>query len=348
MSTLPGVTVAICCHNSAARLPETLKHLAAQQPAHEISWEVLVIDNASTDNTATVALESWAANASVPLRVAVEPQPGLSHARVKAFHEARHDIISFIDDDNWVSSDWVLLVNKFFEQHPEVGAVGGCGAPVFENNQVPSWFKWLNKSYAAGPQYENSGDITDMTTSLLWGAGFSMRSKIFTELEARGFQFMCTGRLGNLLTAGEDVELCHAIRALGWRLYYLSALRYQHFIPAARLTWPYLRNLYRGAGRGAVYINIIRTATDETTSPAERSWVLQALRLLRLLARLFIKKPKAFFARLEGNHIRLLIDAALAQLSLLLQIRSDYERLYDKTKSIFQKKPVGTLTSNPK
>jgi hypothetical protein len=49
-----------------------------------------------------------------------------------------------------VSSDWVQLVNKFFAQHPEVG---GCGEPVFENDQVPSWFKWFNKSYAAGPQF---------------------------------------------------------------------------------------------------------------------------------------------------------------------------------------------------
>jgi glycosyltransferase involved in cell wall biosynthesis len=348
MSTFPGVTVAICCHNSAARLPETLKHMAAQQPAQGISWEVLVIDNASTDNTAAIALESWPANAAAPLRVAVEPQPGLSHARVKAFHEARHDIISFIDDDNWVSSDWVQLVNNFFEEHPEVGAVGGCGEPVFENDQVPSWFKWFNKSYAAGPQYENSGDITDMPTSLLWGAGFSMRSKIFAELEARGFQFMCTDRLGNLLASSGDTELCYAIRALGWRLYYLSALRYQHFIPAARLTWPYLRNLYRGAGRGSVYITIIRTATSETTRPVERSWVFQALGRLRLLARLFIKYPRIFFTVSEGNHFQLLVDAALAQLSLLLQIHSGYERLYDKTKSIFQKKPAGTLTSNPK
>jgi glycosyltransferase involved in cell wall biosynthesis len=282
------------------------------------------------------------------LRVVAEPQPGLSHARVKAFHEARYDIISFIDDDNWVSPDWVQLVNKFFEQHPEVGAVGGCGKPAFENDRVPSWFKWLTKSYAAGPQYESSGDITDITTILLWGAGFNMRSKIFTELEARGFQFMCTDRLGNLLASSGDIELCHAIRALGWRLYYLSALRYQHFIPAERLTWPYLRNLYRGSGRGSVYVNIIRTATNETSRKIERYWVFHALRTLRFLALLFIKNPKVFFTVSEGNIYRLQIDGALAYLSLLLQIHSDYERLYDKTKSIFQKKPVGIPTSDPK
>jgi hypothetical protein len=128
----------------------------------------------------------------------------------------------------------------------------------------------------------------------------------------------------------------------------LRALLEKHGLPADRLTWPYLRNLYREAGRGAVYINIIRTATNETTSQAERSWVFQALRILRLLAQLFIKNPKAFFTVSEGNFHRLEIDGALANLSLLLQIHSDYERLYDKTKSTFQRKPVGTPTSNPK
>jgi glycosyltransferase involved in cell wall biosynthesis len=328
MSTRPGVTVAICCHNSAARLPETLRHLAGQQSTDGIEWEALVIDNASTDATTKIALESWPADAPFPLRVVSEPQAGLSNARIKGFHEARYDIISFIDDDNWVSPDWVQIVSAFFKQHPEAGALGGRGAPVFENGNPPSWFQEFSLSYAAGPQYPSSGDITDLRTSLLWGAGLSMRSEIFLELEARGFQFMCTDRLENQLSSGGDTELCLAIRALGWRLHYLATLTYQHLIPPSRLTWPYLRHLYRGAGRGSVYVNIVRTATSKNARTVERSWGFQVILLLRSLARLFVEDPQAFFGPCEGNSHRLSIDATSAQLSLLLQITSEYEILY--------------------
>jgi hypothetical protein len=182
---------------------------------------------------------------------------------------------------------------------------------------------------------------------LLWGAGFSMRAQIFADLRARGFQFMSTGRLGNQLMAGEDVELCHAIRAIGWRLYYFSSLRYQHFIPLGRLTWPYLRDLHRGAGRGSVYVNIVRTAWDKQISPIERSWIFQTLRILRSIARIALRDPKVFFTASEGNLHRLQLDSALAQVGLLLQIRSDYEKLYDKTKLVFRKDRNESLPLNP-
>ena len=336
MPTSPGVTVAVCCYNSALRLPQTLKNLAAQRVPSGISWEVLVIDNASTDRTAAVALGAWPADSSVPLRVIEEPQPGKSYALTRAFHEASYQLLSVIDDDNWVSADWIESVSAFFARHPEAGAVGGCGSPVFETNEAPVWFEELSQAYAAGPQYAESGDITDLPTSLLWGAGFSMRTEIFRELESRSFQFMCTDRLGNLMLSGGDTELCHAVRAMGWRLYYSSSLHYRHFIPASRLTWSYLRNLYRGAGHGSVYVNIVRNAANASDREG-RSWFRQVLRLLYWLIRSFFKKPLAFFTEAEGNPARLQIDATLAQLELLLRIHADYDRLYEKTRAVFRK-----------
>jgi GT2 family glycosyltransferase len=44
-----GVSVVVCCHNSASRLPTTLHHLAAQEVPRDLGWEVIVVDNASTD-----------------------------------------------------------------------------------------------------------------------------------------------------------------------------------------------------------------------------------------------------------------------------------------------------------
>jgi len=106
--------------------------LAEQKAPSDTTWEVLLIDNASTDDTALVAKVFWDKNGNVPLRIIREETPGLSHARERAFREAKYEIISFIDDDNWVCVDWVARVVSFFREHPKVGAVGARGHEVTE------------------------------------------------------------------------------------------------------------------------------------------------------------------------------------------------------------------------
>ena len=96
-----GVWVVLCCHNSAGRLPLTLAHLAAQQISPKLAWEVIVVDNASNDGTAEVAMKAWPEDAPVKLHVVHESQLGLSNARWRGFSQARYEVVSFIDDDNW-------------------------------------------------------------------------------------------------------------------------------------------------------------------------------------------------------------------------------------------------------
>jgi glycosyltransferase involved in cell wall biosynthesis len=55
----PGVSIIICCHNSAKLLPQTLAHLKAQKNEANVAWEVIVVDNASTDETSRVSLSLW-------------------------------------------------------------------------------------------------------------------------------------------------------------------------------------------------------------------------------------------------------------------------------------------------
>src|ERR1700719_3404911 len=80
-----GVSIVVCCFNSASRLSEafaqTLAHLAAQETTAETRWEVIVVDNASTDDTAQVAQKSWPRQLEDSLQVVGEPRLGLSYAR---------------------------------------------------------------------------------------------------------------------------------------------------------------------------------------------------------------------------------------------------------------------------
>jgi glycosyltransferase involved in cell wall biosynthesis len=111
-----GVSIVICCYNSAERLPQTLGFLAAQRLPETTPWEVLVIDNASSDNTAEVATKCWPISSPAPLRVVREPNPGTGNARFRSFSEARHEILVFLDDDNWIDETWVARAINFFER----------------------------------------------------------------------------------------------------------------------------------------------------------------------------------------------------------------------------------------
>src|SRR5687767_957073 len=113
-----GLSVVVCCHNGADRLPETLAHLAAQDDPGR-PWELIVVDNASDDATATVAAANWP-RGPAPLRVVSEPRLGLAYARLRGLMAAQYTLIAYIDDDNWLDADWLRHAITTMEAHPEV------------------------------------------------------------------------------------------------------------------------------------------------------------------------------------------------------------------------------------
>ena len=251
MGTAASVTVVICCHNSAARLPATLAHLARQRTPAVLDWEVLVVDNASTDATATIARDLWPDDAPAPLRVVSEPAPGQAHARRRGFEASDHDVLAFVDDDNWVEEGFIAEVARIFAAHADVGACGARGVAVFEA-KPPARFGQLAHHYAIGSQGEHEGYVPVEARKILWGAGLSIRRAALAQLYAAGFEVLLGARTGGSLMSGDDAELCFALRLAGWELYYSPTLAYRHYMPAGRLTWEYARKLQDGLGRSSV------------------------------------------------------------------------------------------------
>src|SRR6266404_7285820 len=118
----PSVSIIICSHNGALRLPTALSRIKAQLKPRD-PWEVLLIDNASTDDTAEVALSCWG-DGPAPIRIVHEPKLGLQCARKRGLEEARYDFLGFVDDDNWLAEDWVLVANEVLGDDGSLGAVG--------------------------------------------------------------------------------------------------------------------------------------------------------------------------------------------------------------------------------
>jgi len=347
-----GVSVIICCYNSAERLPETLRHLLRQKLSGKIPWEVVVVvDRATQDDTWKVA-ESFAKHFTPgQFRVVEESRRGLGYARIGGLAAARFEFLTFIDDDNWVVPEWVEIVHQFFTNTPEAGALGGKGEPVFEGGNRPEWFTPFAGSYAADAQYPEAGDITDQPTHLLWGASLSLRKSAFEELLAAGFEFTCTERLGAdvfklvSMRPVEDTDLCYGIRALGWRLYYKPELSYQHFLTRNRLTWRYFRRMTTHAGHSSVFLTLLRGSTDRALSGRrlyqERSWLFQAARALRRLVRIALRSPRSVLTDAEGSVDRAAADSLLGFLRAIFVLRGRYAELFDENRRRFIGKALG-------
>src|SRR5258705_11681666 len=323
---VPGLTVAICSHNGSERLPQVLSHLGRQRIASKIQWEIIVIDNASSDDTSAVALNSWRGNSDVPLLVIREPQLGLTFARYRAIDEARFDIVSFIDDDNWVCPEWVDLALHIMVNNQNVGACGGDIEAVHDD-AAPYWFERFKESYAVGIQGQRAGDIT-WDRGTLFGAGMTIRKSAFQRMRSQGFHFNNTDRKGTKLSSGADGELCYALRLAGWNVWYEPSLKLQHFLPQQRLKWNYIKRLWRGFG--------ISIGTDPYFFPAtptglrgrlRQTWQWQALRALKKIVRQPHKLTLSALGQLEGDPDVLTIELNLGRLVTLLQMRTRYNSM---------------------
>lgn len=322
-----GVTIVICSYNGAQLLPETLACLSRQQLSTlAVPTEVIVIDNASTDDTATVALESWPTDCSIPLRVVHEPKSGLTCARVRGINEARYDIVCFVDSDNRVNPDWIETVAQLMAEHRDVGACGGQ-TEVAAEGTLPSWFQQFQAFYAVGPQADGAGDVTE-TRGYLWGAGLCLRKQAWQTLVERQFTFTLDDRKGNQLSAGGDAELCYALRLAGWRLWYEPRLNLQHFMTPERLNWNYLRRISRGFGAATAgfdsYEMAISGAPRGFTERLRRTWSWQTLATIKALFRTPLKLLRAPLSTMEGDADVLQIENLWGRLLNLVKYRRAY------------------------
>ena len=240
-----GLSVIVCCYNSAERLPMTLQHLARQKVSPDVRWEVILVNNASKDNTTEVAQETWNAFGSpVPFQIVDELIPGLSHARDKGFSNAQYEYLLLCDDDNWLHEDYVQLSYALMESNETIGVLGGCGIPELEDS-APGWFWEFADFYATGPQAPQSGEVH---RRFVYGAGAVFRKSVVNYLKVNGFKSMLRDRTGEQLSSSGDIELCYAISLAGYRIWYESQLLFQHFIPLSRSQEDYFLRLNAGIG----------------------------------------------------------------------------------------------------
>ncbi|PSL48330.1 glycosyltransferase involved in cell wall biosynthesis [Chitinophaga niastensis] len=241
-----GVSVIICCYNSAARLPQTLWHLAEQLVPEDFSWEILLVNNASKDNTVASAIEIWHSfsPSNATFRVIEEPIPGQMYARKTGAIAAKYECLVFCDDDNWLGKNYVYLAWEMMAHDSNIGAGGGQNAPATDAPEYPDWFEEYKDKYALGIPAQTSGDVSHR--GFVLGAGLVTRRLLFLSINDEKYPSLLNGRNGEKLSTGDDFEYCKRLLLWGYKLHYQADMYLTHFIPKERLTIHHREKLMEG------------------------------------------------------------------------------------------------------
>lgn len=240
MSDLPIITAVICTRNNAHFLNRCIKSLLRQSLDRE-KYEILVVDNGSTDATENV-LRRY--NQEPILRSVYEPVAGLSRARNTGWREARGSYVGYIDDDAVAEVRWLESALWCFENFsPMPDWVGG---PINLDWETTSP-DWINEelSVPLGKVYWGDKPCR-LTNDQRLGGGNSFFPK--TRLKELGGFEEGLGRKHGSLLSGEETQLQKRIEAKGGFLYYHPGVCIRHFVSAERTkpSWFYRRYYWGG------------------------------------------------------------------------------------------------------
>jgi hypothetical protein len=202
-------------------------------------YELIVVDNRSTDDTATV-VESCIERGDGRLRYIYEPNQRLSNARNAGLRAVRGDLVAFTDDDVRVSEGWVRAIVRAFDEHQEVDCVGGRTLPVWPSPPPP----WLTPLHWVGPlalqDYGEHPVVIDARRPLsLAGANLALRTSVFDRI----------GLFSPDFPRSEDTELLLRFWLTGGRALYVPDMLIHAAVQPERLTKTYHRQWHTNIGR---------------------------------------------------------------------------------------------------
>lgn len=224
--TKPIISVVICTYNRSDLL-EILLHSMGQQTLDPAYYEIIVIDNNSTDATAaTVEKFDQLKN----LRYILELKQGLSHARNRGWREALGEYVAYVDDDCKVPEGWLTAAVETIKA-VEPGIFGG---PYYAYYLTPKP-EWYQDSYGSAPDRGPSLRIMQKD-EYLDGGNLFIKRKL---LESIGGFDTKLGMSGSALAFAEETELLDRVRheQPNTRVYFAPATFVYHLVRPEKMTW---------------------------------------------------------------------------------------------------------------
>jgi glycosyltransferase involved in cell wall biosynthesis len=240
----PRISAVICTHNRSDYLERALVSLASQSLPSE-DYEVLVVDNASSDDTADV-VRAFAER--VPnLRYLREERLGLSWARNTGAEACSAPYLAYLDDDARAAQDWLEQLLCVFETATPSPACIGGRVWLDWGTEPPAW---LPPSYYSVYTYVDHGDEDRLLGEREYLVGANIAFRRDALLDLGGFDTNL-GRKGTVLLSGEESAVVGKLRERGLAVYYSAGAAVWHAVPPARRRrrWLWSRMFWDGASQ---------------------------------------------------------------------------------------------------
>ena len=255
-------TVLIATYNRSRLLDETLTYLSAMPVSPLLTWEVIVIDNNSTDDTRST-VERLAQGFPVSLRYLAERQQGRSSALNTGIAHARGRVLAFTDDDVRVQDGWLdAACGPVLGQLPATDYTGGPVRPIWEI-PPPRWLDLTRGDLWGTIAIQDHGQTAvryEDARKVPLGANMAVRADVFDVVG--GFR-ADLGRTDGRLVLGQEVpEWLMRARRAGFGGLYVPAMEVHHHIPAVRLTPAYFRRWWFGKGVSRAALDRMQPTTE--------------------------------------------------------------------------------------
>lgn len=255
-------TVLIATFNRAVLLDETLSWLTRMRVSPALSWEVIVVDNNSSDATRAI-VERHQAHFPVALRYIFEPRQGRSSALNAGIAAAHGRVLAFTDDDVRVQDGWLdAACRPLLNGAASVGYTGGPVRPIW-GAPPPPWLELTRGDLWGTIAIQDHGTREmsyEEARKVPLGANMAVRREVF---DAAGLFRPDLGRANGRFVLGQEVpEWLLRVRRAGFTGVYVPDMDVHHHIPAARLSRAYFRKWWMGKGVSRAGLERMQPVTE--------------------------------------------------------------------------------------
>jgi len=260
-------SIIICTYNGSKRIKQTFESLMLMILPPELQWEIIVVDNNSSDNTRDVILD-FKRSSRLNVQYLFESRQGLAHARNKGVTEANGDIVVFTDDDCIVDKHWLGYILKEFSSDTTLAGLGGR-VELYNKKDKPVTIRTFKERRLFSKPHQ--------LFNLLPGCNMAFKRKVFDMIGHFDPHFGA----GTRIAAAEDSDFFYRVQKAGFKMIYSpDPLIYHNH---GRTTVEQIIALNRGyvIGRGAFYFKYILRGDFKILVLAFREILLRAKKIIK-------------------------------------------------------------------